>query len=39
VNLDVWEGMWHVWHYFAPQLPEGKQAIQQVGEFVRSKLG
>src|SRR6185369_12750524 len=19
VALDVWEGMWHVWHYFAPQ--------------------
>jgi hypothetical protein len=30
--------MWHVWHYFAPQLPEGKQAIMQVGEFVRARL-
>jgi len=38
VTLDIWEGMWHVWHYFAPQLPEGKQAIQQAGDFVRSRL-
>jgi len=38
VTLDIWEGMWHVWHYFAPQLPEGKQAIEQVGEFVRARL-
>ena len=39
VTLDIWEGMWHVWHYFAPQLPEGKQAIKQVGEFIKSRLG
>lgn len=39
VTLDIWEGMWHVWHYFSPQLPEGKQAIKQVGEFVQAKLG
>lgn len=38
VTLDVWEGMWHVWHYFAPQLPEGVEAIKQVGEFVRARL-
>jgi epsilon-lactone hydrolase len=38
VTLDVWEGMWHVWHYFAPQLPEGVQAIEKVGEFVQARL-
>lgn len=38
VTLDVWEGMWHVWHYFAPQLPEGIQAINKVGEFVQAHL-
>lgn len=38
VTLDVWEGMWHVWHYFAPQLPEGVQAIARVGEFVQRQL-
>lgn len=39
VTLDIWEGMWHVWHYFAPGLPEGVQAINKVGEYVKSKLG
>ncbi len=38
VTLDVWEGMWHVWHAFAAQLPEGQQAIEQVGQFIRRKL-
>jgi monoterpene epsilon-lactone hydrolase len=38
VTLDIWEGMWHNWHAFAPQLPEGLQAIEQVGQFIRQKL-
>ena len=38
VTLDIWEGMWHVWHAFAPQLPEGQRAIEQVGQFMREKL-
>jgi len=38
VTLDVWEGMWHVWHAFAPQLPEGQRALEQVGQFIRRKL-
>jgi acetyl esterase/lipase len=38
VTLDIWEGMWHNWHAFAPQLPEGLQAIERVGQFIRQKL-
>ncbi len=38
VTLDVWEGMWHVWHAFAAQLPEGQQALDQVGQIIRRKL-
>ena len=38
VTLDVWEGMWHAWHAFAPQLPEGQRALEQVGQFIRRKL-
>jgi len=34
-TLDVWEGMWHVWHAFASRLPEGKKAIEQIGQFIR----
>jgi monoterpene epsilon-lactone hydrolase len=39
VTLDIWEGMWHLWHAFASRLPEGKGAIEQVGQFIRRKLG
>lgn len=38
VTLHVQEGMWHVWHYFAPHLPEGVEAIGQVGDYVRSSM-
>jgi phosphinothricin tripeptide acetyl hydrolase len=35
VDLEVWDDMPHVWHLFAPILPEGQQAIARIGEFVR----
>jgi len=38
VTLEVWEGMWHVWHAFASRLAEGRQAIEQIGQFVRRTL-
>lgn len=34
VELEVWEGMIHVWHYLASFLPEGRQAIERIGQFV-----
>jgi monoterpene epsilon-lactone hydrolase len=39
VTLETWEDMFHVWHMYAPMLPEGQQAIDRVGEFVRGKTG
>lgn len=39
VTLETWEDMFHVWHTFAPMLPEGQQAIDRIGEFVREKIG
>ena len=39
VQMDVWDDMIHVWHLFAPILPEGKQAISQAGEFIRKHTG
>lgn len=38
VELDIWEDMIHVWPIFAPILPEGQQAIEQIGEFVRQQI-
>ncbi|MDP6451681.1 MAG: alpha/beta hydrolase [SAR202 cluster bacterium] len=35
VTLEQWDEMIHVWHIFAPILPEGQQAIDRIGEFVR----
>ncbi len=39
VKMDVWDDMIHVWHLFAPILPEGKQAIAQAGEFIKKHTG
>jgi acetyl esterase/lipase len=35
VELQVWENMIHVWHYFARFLPPGRRAIEQIGGFIR----
>jgi acetyl esterase/lipase len=38
VRLVVWPRMWHVWHFFAPRLPEARQALEAIGGFVRERL-
>jgi acetyl esterase/lipase len=35
VTLSVYEGMWHVWHTLGTMLPEGRQAFEEIGKFVR----
>ena len=35
VTLEVWDDMPHVWQVFASILPEGQQAIDRMGEFIR----
>ncbi len=37
VTFDVWEEMVHVWHLFAPILPEGQRGIEAIGEFLKGK--
>lgn len=32
---EVWDDMFHVWHQYAPMLPEGRQAIARIGEFIK----
>ncbi len=39
VQMDVWDDMIHVWHVFAPILPEGKKAIKQAGDFIKKHTG
>lgn len=38
VTLEVWEEMIHGWQMFARFLPEGQQAIDHIGEFIRERL-
>jgi len=39
VTLEVWADMIHVFQFFASILPEGQQAIDRIGEFVRQHTG
>ena len=34
---EVWDEMFHVWHQFAPLLPEGRAAIGKIGEFIKQR--
>ncbi|MBL4783189.1 MAG: alpha/beta hydrolase [Porticoccaceae bacterium] len=36
-TLEVWPEMVHVWHLFAPMVPEGREAIARIGQFIREK--
>ena len=34
-TLEVWEDMIHVFQAFFPMLPEGRQAVDRIGEVLR----
>ena len=36
VTLDLWDGMWHTWHYHA--LPEADEALAEAAGFVAASL-
>jgi monoterpene epsilon-lactone hydrolase len=38
VSLEPWDDMIHVWQLFAPMLPEGQQAIERIGDFIRKHV-
>lgn len=38
VTIKIWEGMWHVWHLMGNIVPEGKEAIEEVCEFILKSL-
>lgn len=37
-TLEIWPDMIHVWHFFAPMLSEGRDAIAQGGAWVKARL-
>jgi len=34
VTLEVWPGMFHIWQFNAPLIPEARQAIDRIGKFI-----
>lgn len=38
ITLEVWDDMIHVWHGYAPVLPEACDAIEKIGAFLRQHL-
>ncbi len=36
VTLEIWPGMFHVFQSHEPLLPEGRQAIEHIADFIRS---
>ena len=39
VTEEIWDDMFHVWQAFAPMLPEGQQAVDNIGEWIRGQVG
>ncbi|HEY2107371.1 MAG TPA: alpha/beta hydrolase [Candidatus Binataceae bacterium] len=37
VKLEVWPEMIHVWQLFASFLPEGQEAVEGIGKFIRER--
>lgn len=37
--LEIWDDMVHIWPWFAPFLPEGQQAMDQMGDFIKEQIG
>lgn len=38
VDFEVWPEMCHTWHLFAREIPEGRQAIDKIGSWMRQKI-
>lgn len=38
VSLKIYQDMWHVWQIFAAIIPEAKEALLEISEFVDTKM-
>ncbi|OQC05322.1 MAG: Carboxylesterase LipF [Alphaproteobacteria bacterium ADurb.Bin100] len=36
-TLQTWPHMVHVWQLFHPDLPEGQEALREIGAFLRAR--
>jgi monoterpene epsilon-lactone hydrolase len=37
-TVEVWDNMWSVFQFLAFMLPEAQQAIENIGQYVRTSL-
>ena len=37
VTLQTWHHMVHVWQIYHPELPEGREAMEEIGKFLRAR--
>jgi acetyl esterase/lipase len=37
VKLEIWPEMIHVWQLFASFLPQGQEAVEGIGRFIRER--
>jgi acetyl esterase/lipase len=38
VQFEIWQGMFHCWQVFSRQVPEGQEAVERAGAYVREVL-
>jgi acetyl esterase/lipase len=38
VELEVWPEMWHVFQFFVGKMPESRQAIVKIGDYIRRRI-
>lgn len=38
VDMQIWEGMWHVWHYQSGIVPEANQAIEEFATALKQRF-
>jgi acetyl esterase/lipase len=38
VDLEIGEGLWHLWHLSTPTLPEANAAIDRIGRFISPRF-
>jgi len=36
-EIKIWPELWHVFHLWAPRLPEANEALRQIGVFIRDR--
>ncbi len=37
VRLEIWPGMWHYWHIFLNAVPEARQALASLADFIHGE--